>query len=84
MTLSIELPEHVTAFLQQQAKKAGYKDISEYVAAVLEADHFRKFSEELEEMLEEAVNSPSTPLTDQDFDDIRREGMEILKKRQAK
>jgi Arc/MetJ-type ribon-helix-helix transcriptional regulator len=84
MTLNIELPERVTTFVEQQAKKLGYKDVSEYIAAVLEADHFRKFQEELEEMLLEAIDGPFEEWTDQDVEDIKRIGNRILERRKKR
>jgi Arc/MetJ-type ribon-helix-helix transcriptional regulator len=84
MRLNIELPERVTTFVEQQAKKLGYKDVSEYIAAVLEADHFRKFQEELEEMLLEAIDGPFEEWTDQDVEDIKRIGNRILERRKKR
>jgi hypothetical protein len=84
MTLSIELPEDTTAFLQQQAKKKGYKDLAAYVAAVLEADHFRKYQEEIEEMLLEVIDEPTEEWTDQDIEYITRIGNRILERRKRR
>jgi len=83
-TVEIHLPDELKSYLDQESARRGYKDTSEFVAAVLEAERFRKFREELEESLVEAINEPSTPLVDQDFDDIRREGMALIEKRRHK
>jgi Arc/MetJ-type ribon-helix-helix transcriptional regulator len=82
-TIDIHLSDALAEYLIKESRRRGYKDASEFVAAVLEAERFRNFSEELERSLEKTIKEPSTPLTDDDFDEVLREGAVTLKKRQA-
>jgi Arc/MetJ-type ribon-helix-helix transcriptional regulator len=83
MTLNIQLPDELSRFVQDQIAKRGYQDASAYFRAVIEADQHRKLREELEESLVNSMKGPSTPLTAADFEEILREGTEILERRRA-
>jgi Arc/MetJ-type ribon-helix-helix transcriptional regulator len=84
MTLTVELPEKLGRYVRRQMSKLGYKSASEYLAAVLEAEQHRSVGAEVEELLLEALEEPSSPLTEADFKDIERIGSELLKRRRNK
>ena len=73
-TLTITLPGEIKAFLEEQAGQEG-ASVSEYLGAMLgEARARQRERAEIREKLLEAVRSgPATPMTRQDWDDIRRE-----------
>ena len=83
-TINIHLSDELQSYLQQEAVRRGYKDASEFVQSLLEAERLRDIRKELEDSLLEAIEGPFTPLTDADFDDIVREGTKIIEKRQKK
>ena len=84
MTLNINLPDDLTRQLEQRAAKLGYKDASEYVAAIIEADHFRQVQKEIEEMIEEAIDGPFEEWTEKDVEDIRRVGQRVIQRRKTR
>lgn len=73
-SFNIQLPTSLKDFLDQQVAAGGHQDVSDYVRGLVEAERLRKVREELEANLLEAINSPSSPMTAADFEDIRREG----------
>jgi antitoxin ParD1/3/4 len=82
-SIQIELPDELKRFLEAQATSRGFETPSEYVRSLLEQDRIRNLRTELEELLLEAVRTPSSPLTDQDWEDIRRRGRAILERRRG-
>jgi Arc/MetJ-type ribon-helix-helix transcriptional regulator len=83
-TIGIQLPDDLRAYLQEEAARRGYKDQSEFVQALLEAEKLRNLRKDLETMLLEAVDGPFTPWTDTDVEDIEREGMRLIQQRKAR
>ena len=84
MTLKIELPEDLHQYIQEQITKHGYRDVSEYFAAVLEAQQQRELGHEIEEMLLETSDGPFSDWTDDDVSDIERVGRRILERRKPR
>ncbi len=74
-TMNITVPEAMKAFIHEQAAKGGFGTVSEYMRAVIRDLQEREdYRAEVREKLLEAVRSgPSTPLTQSDWDDVRRE-----------
>ena len=57
----------------------SYSTASEYLRELIRNAQKRAAQERLEEMLLEGINSgPATPMTEQDWEDIRREALERL------
>lgn len=76
-TISIQLPSSLKQFLDEQVATAGSMNASEYIQRLIAEDQNRKAHEDIDRQLLEAIDSgSSTPLTDQDWDDIRREVQE--------
>jgi Arc/MetJ-type ribon-helix-helix transcriptional regulator len=82
--IAIQLPDELKTYLQRESARCGYKDVSEYVQELIEADKRRKVSAEIEEMLLEAADGPFTEWTDKDVEDIRRAGDRIIQRRKAR
>ena len=84
MTLKVELPDELSRYVEEQAAKRGYRDVSEYLAAVLEAEQQRELGNEIEDMLLEAVDGPFAEWNDRDVEDIRRAGRRIIERRKSR
>ena len=80
-TIDITLPDALKRYLDEQVTRRGYQNASEYLESLLEADRLRELREELELTLAKRVDGPFSPLTPQDFEDIRKEGRRILAER---
>lgn len=71
--LNISLPETMRGFIEEQVTEGRYRTASHYVQALVEEDQKRKAQERLEALLLEGLESgPATPMTDADWDDMRR------------
>jgi len=80
--IAIQLPDELKSYLEREAERRGFKDVSQYVQKLIEAEQARTTSDEIERSLLETLDDPFTPLTDKNFDDIRREGdAEIARRR---
>ncbi|MBR8834598.1 MAG: type II toxin-antitoxin system ParD family antitoxin [Stigonema ocellatum SAG 48.90 = DSM 106950] len=72
-SINISLPDGMRAYVEEQVADGGYSSISEYFRELVRLDQKRKAKEHLETLLLEGLNSGSaTPLTEQDWDDIRQ------------
>jgi antitoxin ParD1/3/4 len=61
-------------FVDEQVSSGGYGSASEYIRRLIGEEQKRKDREEIDRKLLEALNGgTSTPLTSQDWDEIRRE-----------
>ena len=80
-SITIDLPRKTRAFVDQQATAQGFASSEDYIRSVLEAEEERSWRNEIERLLLEGLNSgPATPLTKQDWVDIRREAKARLAK----
>jgi antitoxin ParD1/3/4 len=83
-TMNISLPEPLKAFVDAQIATGRYSSVSEYVRELIREDERRRAQEQLESLLLEGLASEKTPLTRQDFDDIRREALARVQSRQQR
>jgi antitoxin ParD1/3/4 len=73
-TLHISLPDTLGDFVQERVTRGGYKTADDYLRDLIHEDQRRKAQEKLDSLLQEGLDSgPSTPMTAQDWDEIRRE-----------
>ena len=73
-TMNISLPEAMKEFVEKQAQKEGFGTVSEYLRSVIREVQKRQAKQGLEAKLREGVESgPATPMTREDWDNIRRE-----------
>jgi Arc/MetJ-type ribon-helix-helix transcriptional regulator len=79
--IEISVPEDVKRSIEAQASSRGFDSAGEYIVALVEADRLRNLQAEVEGKLLDAVRSPSSPLTAQNFEDIRRRGQEVIQRR---
>jgi len=83
--IDISLPDSVKALLDQQVATGRYGSASEYVQNLILDDETRRAEEaELEGLLLEGLRrGPATDLTEQDWHDIRRQGLARLETRRV-
>lgn len=71
-TINISLPEAMKAYIDEQVAKGGYGTVSEFFRDLIRQDQKRKAKENLEDLLLEGLQSGSTtPMSTQDWEDIR-------------
>jgi antitoxin ParD1/3/4 len=79
-TMNIALPQTMKQFVQQQVARGEYSSVSEYVRDLIRSDQKEKARAALEVEVLKGLNSgDSTPMTDQDWKQIRGE----IRKRHA-
>lgn len=81
-TMNISLPEPLKAFVDDQVAEGRYSSVSEYVRELIRSDEKRKAETRLTSLLLEGLDSDESELTLKDFDDIRREAIAQIKKRE--
>lgn len=77
-TLQITLPDALRVFLDEQVARGGHSDASAYLAKLLQEVRLREAKHELDAKLLEGVRSIASPLTENDWAEIRREGLARL------
>lgn len=80
-TMNISLPGLLKNFVDQQITLGRYSSASEYVRELIREDEKRKAEERFEALLLEGVQGEETPLTPQDWVDIRKEAMAQIRRR---
>ena len=81
--MNISLPDPMREFVEHQIATGRYSSVSEYVRELIRDDEKRKAQDRLESMLLEGMAGESTEMTRQNWDDIRKEAMSILKARNS-
>jgi antitoxin ParD1/3/4 len=80
-TMNISLPDLLKNFVDKQITLGRYSSASEYVRELIREDEKRKAEERFEALLLEGIQSEETPLTRQDWADIRKQAMARIKRR---
>ena len=84
-TLNISLPEPMRKFIEQQVAKGGYATASEYLRDLIRQAEKKAGLEWLKGELRKGLNSgPATPMTKEDWVDIRRKAHERLEEKLRK
>ena len=83
-SLNISLPAPLREWIEAQIKGGRYGNASEYLRELIRRDQERQAQERLEGLLLEGIQSgAATPLTKQDWSELRAEVAERLKKRRG-
>ena len=82
-TLDIHLPDELSRYLRDEAARRGYRDISQFVQSLLQAEQHRQLGQELEARLLEAVDGPFSQWSDDDVDEIRKTGKQLIERRRV-
>jgi antitoxin ParD1/3/4 len=71
--LNIELPESMQQFVEEQIKNGSYSTASDYVYALIQEAQLRAARQELDMKLLEGLDSgPATPMTRDDWDELKQ------------
>jgi antitoxin ParD1/3/4 len=76
---NVTLPEPMKAFVESQAAEGGYATPDDYLCALIQEAQRRKARQTVEAMLVKGLRSELSPMTPQDWEDIRREGSRWLR-----
>jgi antitoxin ParD1/3/4 len=71
-TMNISLPPALKSFIDTQVRAGGFGTVSEYVRQLVREDRARKERDSIDRKLLEAIESGTTPLTPQDWQDLRK------------
>jgi len=71
-TMNISLPDPLKDYIEERVVNGGYSTTSEYFRELVREDQKRKAQERLEALLLEGLDSPSAPMTAQDWQDVRQ------------
>ena len=83
-TMNISLPETMKQFIEEQVSAGEYSSVSEYIRALVREEQKRKAQEQLEALLVEGLESGKpTEMTDEEWNEIRRESFARLKARKS-
>ena len=81
-SLNISLPAPLREWIEAQIKGGRYGNASEYLRELIRRDQERQARERLEQLLLEGIKSgTASPLTKQDWAELRTEVAERLQKR---
>lgn len=69
-SIAITLPDELEQYVNEQVSEGGYGSVSEYMQALILADQ-QQSDDELEELLSAGLEGPATPLTREDWSEIR-------------
>jgi antitoxin ParD1/3/4 len=84
-TLKVSLPRTIKSFVDAEVADGKYSTPSAYICAVLREFQKKRAREKVDQLLQEGLDSGSaTPMTKQDWEDIRRQGLERLARRKAR
>ena len=75
-TMNIALSAKLKAFVQREVRRRGYSSVSEYMRELIRGEQERQEREfaRLEAEILKGINSgPATPMTPEDWQDIRME-----------
>ena len=73
-TMNIAIPKQLKSFVQRQVERQGYSSVSEYVRDLIRGDQESQAIAMLEaEYLKGLESGPATPMTQQDWQEIREE-----------
>lgn len=71
-TVNISLPESMKAYVDEQVARGDYGTVSEFFRDLIRRDQKRKAKERLETLLLEGMESgASTPMSAQNWEDLR-------------
>ena len=73
-TMNIAIPKQLKSFVQREVLRRGYSSVSEYVRDLIRGDQESQAIAMLEaEYLKGLDSGPATPMTQQDWEEIREE-----------
>jgi antitoxin ParD1/3/4 len=80
--MTISIPDSVKELVDQEVASGAFPSAEDYIRALVEADQKRKAQDNFEALINEGLDSPLSEMTDQDWNDIRRESLAKIKGRE--
>ncbi len=80
-TIDLTLPEPMKAYVEKQVAQNGFKNAADFIISLVETHQHRQLRAEVESLLLERIDGPFEEWTDQDVEDIRREGTALINQR---
>ncbi len=81
-SINISLPFSMKEFVDEKVSNEGYGTVSEFFRELLREAKRRKEEQQLEKYLLHALNSPVSPITKNDWEEIKKNGLAELRKKQ--
>jgi antitoxin ParD1/3/4 len=81
-SINISLPFSMKEFVDEEVSAEGYGTVSEFFRELLREAKRRKEEQQLEKYLLQALNSPVSPITKKDWEEIKKNGLAELRKKQ--
>jgi antitoxin ParD1/3/4 len=81
-TVTVSLSESQQAFVDSQVAAGGFASASEYIGKLIQQAEIKKERERIDALLLEGLQSEASEMTRQDWEEIRREAMELLAKQE--
>lgn len=79
-TLNVSVPKAMKEYVKERVKTGGYGNTSEYVRDLIRGEQKEQAKKELEALIMEGINSgPSTPMTKEDWQQLRDDIQEAVK-----
>jgi antitoxin ParD1/3/4 len=82
--MNVSLPPVLKQWVDEQVRDRGFGTASEFVRDMLRRQRENSAHHRIEQALLRAVETPISPMTDQDWRDIATEGRKLAKKRAKK
>jgi len=80
--VTISIPDSIKELVDQEVASGAFPTADDYIRSLIEADQKRKAQDRFETLIMEGLDSPSSEMTAQDWEDIRREGLAEIRNRQ--
>ena len=81
-SINISLPFSMKEFVDEEVTAEGFGTVSEFFRDLLREAKKRKEEQQLEKYLLQALNSPVSPMTKEDWEEIKKNGLAELRKKQ--
>jgi antitoxin ParD1/3/4 len=82
--MNISLPEAMRQWVDLQVESGSYGTASEYIRELLRQEQKRALRAQINANLVAALESPASPLTRKDWEEVRREGKKLAQSRKKK
>jgi len=80
-SINISLPAALRQWIQQQAENRGFETASEFVRDVIRREREKSLRVQIDQILSNAMETPVSEMTNADWDDIRKQGRKLARRR---
>jgi antitoxin ParD1/3/4 len=80
-SMNISLPTTLRRWIEHQVEIRGFDTASEFVRDMIRREREKTLRVQIDETLCKALQTPLREMTDDDWDDIRRQGRKLATKR---